>query len=102
MNIRPMAKPTDLELINRFRYHRPTAEKSAKHEIVTEATLGLAALLRDLLPEGRNLSLVLTMLEDVRMRANAAIACDMEPNFITASTSGAGVPPIRPFVVASN
>lgn len=65
---------TDLELENRFRYHKPTAESLKKHEIVTESTLALAKLLRDTCPEGRNLSIALTHLEDVRMRANAAIA----------------------------
>lgn len=69
-------KPSDAVLDNRFRYHKPTPEKAAKHERVTEATLALAKEFRDLLPAGRNLSIVLTLLEDVRMRANAAIACD--------------------------
>lgn len=68
-------KPTDEELDNRFRYHKPDAEKSQRHSAVTELTLQLAKELRDLCPEGRNLSLALTHLEDVRMRANAAIAC---------------------------
>ena len=68
-------KPTDAELDNRFRYHKPTPESLKLHETVTESTLTLAKLLRDTCPEGRNLSLALTHLEDVRMRANAAIAC---------------------------
>ena len=71
-----MPKPTDEELDNRFRYHRPTAEAVPKHEQVTELTLALAKQLRDICPEGRNLSIALTELESVRMRANAAIACD--------------------------
>lgn len=71
-----MAKPTNEELTNRFNYHKPTAEKITLHAQVTELTLGLALKLRDLCPEGRNLALALTHLEDVRMRANAAIACD--------------------------
>lgn len=68
-------KPTDEELDNRFRYHRPDAEAIAKHADVTESTLALAKKLRDICPEGRNLAIALTHLEDVRMRANAAIAC---------------------------
>lgn len=71
-----MPKPTDAELDNRFRYHAPTPEKIKAHAQVTELTLALAKTLRDLLPEGRNLALTLTHLEDVRMRANMAIACD--------------------------
>jgi len=69
-------KPTDTELDNRFRYHRPTTTSIALHAKVTESTLALAKLLRDICPDGLNLSLALTHLEDVRMRANAAIACD--------------------------
>lgn len=67
-------KPTDAELDNRFRYHKPTEASIALHSDVTESTLALAKKFRDMLPEGRNLSIVLTLLEDVRMRANAAIA----------------------------
>lgn len=71
-----MTKPTDAELDNRFRYHKGDAERAKKHDRVTEATLALAKELRDLCPDGRNLALALTHLEDVRMRANAALACD--------------------------
>lgn len=70
-----MPKPTDEELDNRFRYHKPDPDQIQRHASVTELTLQLAKELRDLCPEGRNLSLALTHLEDVRMRANAAIAC---------------------------
>jgi hypothetical protein len=69
-------KPTDGDLDNRFRYHKPDAWALKRHEQVTERTLALSKWMRDTLPAGRNLSLVLTLLEDVRMRANAAIACD--------------------------
>jgi len=69
-------KPSDAELDNRFRYHKPTPEKSERHTWVTETTLALAKEMRDRLPAGRNLSIVLTLLEDVRMRANAAIATE--------------------------
>jgi len=69
-------KPTDADLENRFRYKRPTEATIPLHAQVTESTLALAKQLRDICPDGRNLSLALTHLEDVRMRANAAIACD--------------------------
>lgn len=69
-----MPKPTDAELTNRFVYHPPNEERRVKHQRVTDATLALAKEIRDLCPEGRQLSLALTHLEDVRMRANAAIA----------------------------
>jgi len=71
-------KPTDEELENRFRYHPPTPGKISKHAQVTELTLELAKKLRDLVPAGRDLSIALTHLEDVRMRANAGIACNPE------------------------
>ncbi len=66
---------TDAELETRFRYQRPDMAKAQLHAQVTELTLALAKQLRDLCPNGRNLSLALTHLEDTRMRANAAIAC---------------------------
>jgi hypothetical protein len=74
-------KPTDDDLDNRFRYHRPGPDAIAKHAQVTELTLALAKQIRDICPDGRDLSLALTYLEEVRMRANAAIACNppMEP-----------------------
>ena len=78
-----MKKPTDEELENRFRYHPPGGDlrggrKRVAHEFVTSSTLQLAKELRNMCPKGRNLSIVLTLLEDVRMRANAAIACDWD------------------------
>ncbi len=71
-------KPSDSELDNRFRSHKPDLGAINLHATVTEATLALAKQLRDICPDGRNLSLALTHLEDVRMRANAAIACDRQ------------------------
>lgn len=74
-----MTKPTDADLENRFRYHKPpNQERIQAHAVISEFCLGLATQIRDLCPEGRNLSLALTHLEDVRMRANAALACDSE------------------------
>ena len=71
------SKPTDDELRNRFIYHPPpNKERIDAHARVSEHCLLLAMDLRDTCPPGRNLSLALTHLEDVRMRANAALACD--------------------------
>lgn len=70
-----MAKPTDEDLDNRFRYKAPDEARKVLHAWVTESTLAMAKEMRDKLPPGRNLDIVLTLLEDVRMRANAAIAC---------------------------
>ena len=74
-----MPKPSNTDLENRFIYHPGNPERNHKHGQVSMLTLQLAKELRDLCPEGRNLSLALTHLEDVRMRANAALACDSPP-----------------------
>lgn len=67
--------PSDAELEGRFRYHPPTTDdQRLRHTLVSEKTLELAKLLRDICPDGRDLSLALTYLEEVRMRGNAAIA----------------------------
>lgn len=60
-------KPTNAELENRFRHHVPDIIAQSLHAQVRRGYI---------CPDGRNLSLALTALEDVRMRANAAIACD--------------------------
>jgi len=71
-----MAKPTDSDLTNRFLYHAGPASRNVKHGRVSDLCLALAKELRDIMPEGRNAALALTYLEEVRMRANAALACD--------------------------
>jgi len=69
--------PTPEELRKRFFYRPPRDEEAiASHAQVSELTYQLARMLCVLCPPGRNLSLALTALEDVRMRANAAIAVD--------------------------
>ena len=67
-------KPTTDELRNRFLYHRPGPDAVELHAVVSAKCLELACSLTALCPEGRDLSLALTHLEEVRMRANAAIA----------------------------
>ena len=72
-----MTKPTPAELRNRFLYHPPKTDAQRQaHEQVSEMTLEMSIKLAELCPAGRNLSIALTLLEDVRMRANAALACD--------------------------
>lgn len=72
-----MPKPTNDELRKRF-FYRPPRDEQAKinHKRVSELTYNLAVQLCEICPEGRNLSIALTDLESVRMRANAAIAVD--------------------------
>jgi hypothetical protein len=72
-----VATPTHDELRRRFFYRAPRDEQAAAdHHAVSHETFELACKLVVLCPPGRNLSLALTALEDVRMRANAAIAVD--------------------------
>ena len=72
-----MSKPTNDELKNRFFFQRPPNQARIEdHEEVARITYDLALQIRNLVPAGRNLALALTHLEDVRMRANAALACD--------------------------
>lgn len=69
--------PTEAELRKRFFFHPPRDKQAiANHEDVSRLTYQLAVELCQICPPGRNLSLALTALEDVRMRANAAIAVD--------------------------
>lgn len=70
-------KPTAAELANRFTYHPPKTDAQRRaHEEVSERTLQFSQWLAENLPGGRNLDIALTLMEDVRMRANAALACD--------------------------
>lgn len=71
------SKPTDDELRQRFFYHPPPNQaRIDAHAKVSQLCFDLAVELRDTCPNGRNLALALTALEDVRMRGNAALACD--------------------------
>lgn len=66
--------PNHAEIDRRFTYVAPTDVTRPKHERVNELTLALAHELDDLLPDGREKALALTALEEVKMRANQAIA----------------------------
>ena len=73
----PNAAPTEAELRKRFFYHPPRdLHAIASHEAVSARCFELAVFLCNECFAGRNLSLALTALEEVRMRANASIACD--------------------------
>lgn len=71
------AKPGIDELHKRFFFHPPRdGDAVRRHENVSELCFNLAHSLVASCYPGRQLSLALTALEEVRMRANASIACD--------------------------
>lgn len=73
----PNAIPTEAELKRRFFFQKPRDQAAIdRHEAVSQLTHNLAMSLCKLCYPGRQLSLALTALEEVRMRANASIACD--------------------------
>lgn len=51
-----------------------TRAKQVGHQAAREYVAGLGAVLHEILPPGRDKSLVFTLLEDVLMRANRALA----------------------------
>lgn len=66
---------TQADLDKRFDYHPPSRSDVAdRHEKVRQACKGAAAVLADMVPEGRELSMALTDLENAMMHGNAGIA----------------------------
>ena len=63
------------ELKHRFDYHPPsTDEVRVAHESIRNACYNLAQFMNELLPEGREKSLVFTHLEECMYWANASVA----------------------------
>ena len=69
-------KPTDAEIENRFRYHKPDADRIERDAAVTELMVETAKAIRNLTPDGRGQAVALTKLEEARMWANMAIATE--------------------------
>jgi hypothetical protein len=65
---------SDAEIERRFNYHPPSTDQVERCSEITSRCIEMAKRIRDLTPAGREQSLALTALEDVRMRANQAIA----------------------------
>lgn len=64
-----------VDIERRFAYHRPKNQETASiHETVRAACGGLALELSLLVPEGRELHLAVTKIEEAMMWANAGIA----------------------------
>lgn len=59
---------------NDFIYRPPTPEKVDRHQAVRDFAMGFAIALAKYCPEGRELSLALTKVEEAMMWGNAAIA----------------------------
>jgi len=66
------------EIQRRFEYKPPSAAQREVYQEITEACIDLAMLIVTLTPGGREQSLAITALEEVRMRANQAIATGKE------------------------
>jgi hypothetical protein len=63
------------DIENRFEYHPPKDEETKNsHARVREVLVEVALELDGLVPEGRELSLAITKLEEAMMLANAGIA----------------------------
>ncbi len=75
-----MAYPDEIK--RRFTFHPPTDETRPKHEAVNALMLETALRLDEILPDGREKTLALTHLQDVRAWANTAIATALTPSEI--------------------
>lgn len=62
------------ERLDKFRYHPPTAEGAARHQRLTTEFSRIAEVIEEVLPEGREKSLVYTKLEEAKFWASAAVA----------------------------
>jgi hypothetical protein len=70
----PLTDQDTNDLKNRFTYHAPKADQPERYVKLRDKAYELAVLIKENTPTGRQQSLALTALEEVTMRANAAIA----------------------------
>jgi len=84
--------PSDEELRNRIKYHRPNNEAINDIATMRSHALGWALAVTDLLPEGREQALALTKIEEALFWANAGIARD-EQNWDGDQSDSRGVSP---------
>lgn len=66
------------DLESRFTYHAPFGDLPARYELLRGAIGGIARLVLQLTPKGREQSLAITHLEEAVFWANAAIARGMK------------------------
>ena len=63
------------DLENRFKFHPATTqERMLHHELIRDAALDLALTVNSICPDGRELSLAITKIEEAMYWANAAVA----------------------------
>lgn len=73
----PMIDRSELE--NRFGFHPATEETRQHHQFIRNSFIDFTDDLLNVLPDGREKSLVLTALEEASMWANAAVARNLAP-----------------------
>lgn len=73
-----MPTPTDMELFDRFHYHAPSPAGVKRHATLSEEFQRLAMIVCDVVPYGREQSLVLTKLEEAKFWASAGVARNEE------------------------
>lgn len=69
-----MANLTQAEIADRFHYHPPSEQGVRAHAELSDRFTELAVRIQELVPEGRERSLVLTKLEEAKMWASAGVA----------------------------
>ena len=74
----PFAVDVSDELKDRFRYHAPSEAGRATHEVLTMTITTAAAIVNEVVPNGREKSLALTKLEEAKFWASAGVARNPE------------------------
>lgn len=74
----PAPQGSTAEVMSRFRYKAPSQEGVFRHERLTNVFQTVAEVVRDVVPPGREQSLVLTKLEEAKMWASAGVARNPE------------------------
>lgn len=75
-----MAFTTYKDLTHRFSYHKPDGLAIISHSDVREKFLEAAITMEQILPDGREKSIVQTKIEEAMFWANAAIAREVKGN----------------------
>lgn len=70
--------PDDVDLERLFLYHQPGPAAQWRHAAINSEMLATARKLCGLMPPCRERSVMLTKLQEARMWANAAVACNQE------------------------